>query len=427
MYSFISMSDTTLKRNCVINPATDRAVRADGKIGQRVIERRRAQKEAKAKGKPAPKPKVKTETPPPPKPADDFKTAHEIPPAPVPVILDKEDTPFTTEPTSATNKYTLKNRIKFIKKVKELIKDIDDNDCVEPKTFGKEKGYTIRDIINLEKKIGTESAYGVIYKTTIKGAPKSYAIASKLMANSMGNMKEVSLMNDITDNILLTEMSKHFLASYDNAVCLDDKMDGKKRPNKLKLLAINELAHGDLKGLVAQKTILKNDDLVFNLMIQVVFSVATFHNLMRHTHNDCHYGNFLYQKNNEKGWYHYQFKDKNIYLKSCDYNIAIYDYGLAKSKMESKDIMTDYYRPIHAFLAKGDGWSDYYDAPKKATNASIKEIKSQIAKEYVNKPDVTAMEMFQKILDMLTSKTKNTILTLQKPANVINDTPFILG
>lgn len=405
MYSFISMSDTTLKRNCVINPATDRAVKADGKIGKRIIERRKVQKEAKAKAPPAP----------------------QIPPAPVPVIKDKEDTPFTSEPTSATNKYTLKNRIKFIKKVKELIKDINENDCVEPKTFGKEKGYTVRDIINLEKKIGSESVYGVIYKTTIKGAPKSYAIASKLMANSAGNMKEVSLMNDITDNILLTEMSKHFLASYDNAVCLDDKMDGKKRPNKLKLLAINELAHGDLKGLVAQKPILKNDDLVFNLMIQVIFSVATFHNLMRHTHNDCHYGNFLYQKNNEKGWYHYQFKDKNIYLKACDYNIAIYDYGLAKSKMESKDIMTDYYRPIHAFLAKGDGWSDYYDAPKKATNQTIKEIKSQIAKEYLNKPDITAMEIFPKILDMLTPKVKNSILTLQKPANVINDTPFILG
>lgn len=423
------MSDTTLKRDCVINPATDRAVKADGKIGQRVIERRRAQKEAKAKGKPVAKPKIRIETPPSPKPAPKPAPAPapQIPPAPVPVIKDKEDTPFTTEPTSATKKYTLKNRIKFIKKVKELIKDIDNNDCVEPKTFGKDKGYTVRDIINLEKQIGSESVYGVIYKTTIKGAPKSYAIASKLMANTTGNMKEVSLMNDITDNVLLSEMSRHFLASYDNAVCLDDKMDGKQRPKKLKLLAINELAHGDLKGLVAQKTILKDDDLVFNLMIQVIFSVATFHNLMRHTHNDCHYGNFLYQKNNEKGWYHYQFKDKNIYLKACDYNIAIYDYGLAKSKMESKDVMSDYYRPIHAFLAKGDGWSDYYDAPKKATNQTIKEIKSQIAKEYLSKPDITAMEIFPKILDMLTPKVKNSILTLQKPANVINDVPFILG
>ena len=37
------------------------------------------------------------------------------------------------------------------------------------------------------------------------------------------------------------------------------------------------------------------------------------------------------------------------------------------------------------------------------------------------------MEIFPKILDMLTPKVKNSILTLQKPANVINDTPFILG
>src|SRR5210317_292415 len=117
------MSDSTLKRNCVINPATDRAVRADGKIGQRIIERRKVQKEAKAKP-PAPKPK--TETPPPPKPAPKPKAAPKPkPPAPAPVldtplpdIKDVDDTPFIDEPTTAAGKYNLPNRVKFITEVK---------------------------------------------------------------------------------------------------------------------------------------------------------------------------------------------------------------------------------------------------------------------------------------------------------------------
>jgi predicted unusual protein kinase regulating ubiquinone biosynthesis (AarF/ABC1/UbiB family) len=51
--------------------------------------------------------------------------------------------------------------------------------------------------------------------------------------------------------------------------------------------------------------------------------------MLNYIHRDAHYGNFLYQENNEIGYYHYIFNGKNYYLKSCKYNIMIYDFGFA--------------------------------------------------------------------------------------------------
>ena len=204
------MSDSTLKKNCLINPATDRAVKAGGKIGQRLIERRRIKKEAKAKGEP-PKPEPKPKAVPKAAPKAAPKA---VVPFPAPDIKDVDDTPFIDEPTTAAGKYNLPNRVKFIKQVKNLVKDIKNGDCVEPKKFGKDDGYTVRNIINLEKRIGTESAYGVIYLTKIAGASDNYKIASKLFNDSTGNKNEIKVMDYLTTNYILTQKSPHFLSLY---------------------------------------------------------------------------------------------------------------------------------------------------------------------------------------------------------------------
>ena len=91
------------KTDCIINEKTGRAVRAYGKVGKKI---------AKKTEKPQEKPQEKPTTPIKPKPKK------------VPVIKDKEDTPFVKEPTTVTGKYNLPNRVKFINKVKTLIKDI---------------------------------------------------------------------------------------------------------------------------------------------------------------------------------------------------------------------------------------------------------------------------------------------------------------
>jgi hypothetical protein len=394
------MSDTTLKRNCVINPATDRAVKADGKIGQRVIASRQKQKERKAAPKPAPTPSPT--------------------PAKKPVIKDVEDTPFINEPSTATGKYNLPERVKFIKQIKQLVKDIKDGDCVEPKKFGNRDGYSVRDIINLEEVIGTPSAYGVIYLTTIKGAPASYKIASKLFKPTTGNNNEVKIMNNITKNLILTEKSRHFLALYNNTKCKDNKLE-----EKVRLLSINELAHGDLKGLISKNVVMGNDNLVYNLLLQVIISIATFHKQTKLYHNDCHFGNFLYQKNIENGYYQYQLGSENYYLPSCEYNMMIYDFGLAKKITNDlsggRYVIADYARIMNAFInAKDGGWCDGNLISDKVSK-DIKSMQRELITNYVfddplNTPD--------KIINFVAKRIA--LLTKLRPPKIINTKSFVI-
>lgn len=84
-------------------------------------------------------------------------------------------------------------------------------------------------------------------------------------------------------------------------------------PNK-RLVSINELAHGDLKMLIEDRKVVSNDELLYNIFIQTFLSIASFHNLTGHYHNDFHYGNFLYQKNKETGYYHSLYIQLHIIL-----------------------------------------------------------------------------------------------------------------
>jgi hypothetical protein len=53
------------------------------------------------------------------------------------------------------DKYTLTNRIAFYKYINNLLVDINGDECLESKVFKSRKGYTINNMINLYKKIGT--------------------------------------------------------------------------------------------------------------------------------------------------------------------------------------------------------------------------------------------------------------------------------
>ena len=414
------MSDTTLKKTCVINPATDRAVKADGKIGKRLLETRRLKKEGKVA--PAAKPKLKTETPPAKPAAKKAKPAEPAKPAPkkaepLPNIKDTDDTPFINEPTTATGKYNLPNRVKFINNVKELVKNIKNGDCVEPRKFGNNDGYTVRNIINLEQKIGTESAYGVIYLTKIAGASDNYKIASKLFKDIAGNKNEIKLMDYLTTNVILKQKSRHFLALYNKSVCKDKELN-----DKLRLLSINELAHGDLKGLVEDKNVMAKDEQVINMFIQVMISIATFQKATSMRHADCHFGNILYQKNNEKGFYHYKCDGKDYYLPTSDYNMMLYDFGLAKKYKKDtsggKALILDYYRIIHAFINRTDGgWCEGF--VNTATSKKMNDVKKDLLKYINNDPD----SIPDNIIELINTSFPN-VFTKLRPPNVINAIPF---
>jgi len=342
------------------------------------------------------------------------------------------------------NKNNLDNRVKTFKIVSKRLASIKPNDCLEKKTFDGVAGYTIRNVINLEKQIGTPSKNGAIYLTSIPNFLGIHPIASKVMKVATDNIKEVKLMTQITKEILLKKMSRHFLMIYGSCNC------SKEIPEKLRYLSINELADGDLKMLINNKDVVSDAELLFNIFIQTFISIATFQNIIRHVHKDPHYGNFLFQTNNDKGYYHYIFNGNSYYLKACKYNIIIYDYGYAKPIVKPKkntllsnvnnqtrSITFDYSNIIHSFMnSKYYGYVNFPNLPPEPMSKNIfaifrklQEISAEeVAKNMVDKSDKQYENtIFQRIIEEIFKYAPKNMFITKRPPNVINKSPFYIS
>jgi hypothetical protein len=243
--------------------------------------------------------------------------------------------------------FTLDERIKYYHYVQKYLKGIKKQSCLQPKKFGDQNGFNIAGIIDLEKKIGSASVYGVIYKTSVKDMLGRFPIASKLAAMDTDgdNTKEIELNVAFSNYIVVKQkLSRHFLLCYKSFQCYQMK-NSKFLPNIIRNkryhISINELAQGDLWGLCKKgnaynKTFLQEGELVLNIILQCQLGVATFHKL-GWVHQDCHGGNFLYQvTENKSGYFHYLILGKNYYMKNCGYNMMIYDFGLAEEYSSGK-------------------------------------------------------------------------------------------
>ena len=348
-----------------------------------------------------------------------------------------------TQNGGQADKYNLIKRINNYRLLSKKLALLREDDCLEKKTFNGFEGYTIRNIINLEKKIGTKSKYATIYLTGVPGFHNPFPIATKVMKYNYSNVNEVNIMLIITRILILTRVSKHFLMIYGHCTC-SNIID-----ERLKLISINELADGDLKMLVGMRKVLQDNELMLNILFQTFISIATFHNIVGYVHRDAHYGNFLYQQNSEKGYYHYIFNDKNYYLKACKYNIIIYDYGFAKQinnntadkeviRTQNHYIYGDYYKIIHAFINKKDrGWINSRNLPDSKITKIIMDIstimyKNIYAELYYNNDKKNSLPysfaLFADIIDNVFLKyTPPGMFITQRPTNVINKTPFMIS
>jgi ribosomal protein L19E len=340
----------------------------------------------------------------------------------------------------ANAEHTLINRIKNFNMLRTQLSQLKEEECLEKKTFADgASGYTIRNIINLEKRMGSKSRNSSVYLTTISGVPKTNPIVAKVMLYNTNNILEVDLMTMITNSIILKGISRHFLMTFGDCVC------AKRIAKKLRYMSINELADGDLKMLIEIKDVVEDTELMFNMLIQIYISIATYHNLVGFVHRDTHFGNFLYQTNSEKGYYHYTFQGKDYYLKSCKYNMMIYDYGFSK-KIDSPDdaegtikkkeaIFNDYQKIIHAFIMrKSKGWISLTNIPSyKETNykmiwiANMLDvyIQKELTYHAAQSSSSFAALIFSNLLqDVFLKYAPNSMFISQRPPNVINQIPF---
>tara|TARA_Y100000389_G_scaffold49970_1_gene45657 strand:- start:62 stop:1309 length:1248 start_codon:yes stop_codon:yes gene_type:complete len=344
-----------------------------------------------------------------------------------------------------SNKYNIDNRAQYYKYIYSKIAKVKQISCLKSKKFIKKKkiyeGYTIDDTINLQKQIGSNSKYGAIYITSIDKAVGKYPIASKLMEINRSNSVEKCLNEHITTKIMKKKLSRHFIFTYRTFIC--NNISSNVPPiikNLNYFVNLNELAHGDLKQLCKNKTYVVDDSLVYNVFIQVMLSIMSFQSI-GYTHGDCHYGNFLYQRNIEQGYYFYKINDINYYLKSCKYTMLIFDFGFAKS-IDKSNILTykvidDYMRIIHAFANKkilSKSWSHYPNYPSDNVSLYTTHLLNKlnsISKALLTNKNKTNKNLNNLINDMIIPHlitAPNNIFTKIKPrGKIINSKPFIIN
>lgn len=325
------------------------------------------------------------------------------------------------------DKYSLQNRIDTYGSIVKSLDQLKDDDCLEKD----KQGFKIKDIVKLEKKIGTKSRFGAIYLTSLTNNVGEYPIASKVMEDIEENIKETSLMKEATRYVLAGQ-TRHLPILYKDTLCLDNKIR-----SKIRLVNYNELFTGDLKTLVEDRDVLADEELMFNLYFQSQLAIASFHNILDNVHQDCHWGNFLYHTNNETGYYHYKMADGfDFYLKSCPYNLVIYDYGLSTtlerlSQVDTKlqqRVHQDYERVSSSFNSKNIGWGKYKDLPSRQFDILTNEIRGKMSNYWwlnLKTPQFEKLYAREMVKIFIKYAPANTILE-NPPSNIINKTPFKL-
>lgn len=329
------------------------------------------------------------------------------------------------------SKYNLQTRIQRYNLIRSRIEKVEQDDCLTKKMFGRNEGYTIEGYVNLERKMGTSSQYGTIYLTSMPLMLGTYPIASKVMEITTDNEAETKMNEWITENLLLTKQSKHFVMMYKTTKCPFYESQNKRLRKEERLVDYNELCNGDLSALMETDT--RNDgETMINLLYQVFIGIATYHNRVGFVHKDTHHGNFLYQENNEVGYYHYIYNGFEFYIKSCKYNMLIFDFGLSDkiSKADNTIKYKDYLRIIHGFISKKTGDRGWIEKDMDAgVNDDMVRIRQLLTNIYSSTYRHNDFNMFNGIIEEVFKKFKpNTgIFTTAKPAKILNEIPFIIN
>lgn len=338
---------------------------------------------------------------------------------------------------------TVDDRLKYYTYIRTYLKDTNAEECIEKKQYRDEKrgiildGFKVGDFLNLVKRIGSDSKYGVVYRTETKKRVL-LTLATKLMPIYKDNSNEVKINAHVSD-IVKYKLSKHFLLSYKTFVCKKPS-DDYDFPNIIRhtnyYLSLNELAHGDLRNLILNQVFLENNAIVMNVALQCILGIATFHSC-GYTHNDTHYGNFLYHSYKTSGeeYYEYSIYGKTYYIKNCGYNMMIYDFGFIKKMNKTSTsygrIIYDYYRVLYSFRIRRDkqgGWIDNYPSSYVKISSFFDDISRAFLRSEINKESED--NIIHKILDLFQAKdvlSPNLIKTSSDNIKVVNKgAPYII-
>jgi len=351
------------------------------------------------------------------------------------------------------------DRINYFLIIRNHILSIKDtNNCLTLYNFDEKTNkpiYRIGKNIVLDKQIGTESSYGIVFlshfKSNIKYGTRFDRInkfAVKITDQIEENKLELLVLKELTKQVIGLKCP-HFPINYGSLKCdssiknkisndfdiVKGKRGNKKyypklvNKNKLLYIQLNELASGDLYSILQSD---KNFD-IFNTFVQLILSIMFFHKCINAHHSDTHEGNFLYHKVKPGGYFHYNIYGEDYYLENKGYLWVIWDFGSYTPFKNSKEVnnfkfgevftqkpMINDYLIISQRL---DKYENYLSSEFMNSNKLF--IKDILIKKYKFEYDVKKLITIDiEILEYLVKNVSSFIKT--KPSNIINKSPYII-
>lgn len=271
--------------------------------------------------------------------------------------------------------------------------------------------------IILDKQVGHPGSYGVVYHghyipTTIqkKELGKIFKFAVKICEITRKNRKEIKIGKKLT-RLLVDMKCPHFLFSYGYLTCKNKKSDFNEiRFANNGYFIITELADNTLSYLIAD--LYKKEgfnDILRNAFIQIYLSMMFFNKYAKYNHNDTHINNFLYIKIKEGGYFHYKLFGIDYYVKNIGYLWVINDFGLASTFTSIKHDLEYFTNNMIKNIVRLGIFEDN-------TTNFFMDLMKLLKKKNCRLNDI--------IIYMNTMFYRD--FTTNKPANIINKTPYII-
>lgn len=213
-------------------------------------------------------------------------------------------------------------------------------------------------LVIFDKRIGSESVYGVAYMNMGKRFANLLKFSCKLMSVTRDNTMETKILKEMTQ-LVINGVTPNLPLTYNILKC-NTKCKIQLCPQVTRskyYVVMSELANCDIQNWF--KEVYTYDEYM-SVIMQLLISVQTFHN-MGYIHNDTHLGNFLIHKIKPGGFWHYVYKSGNkdidIYIPNTGYLAVIWDPGLANKKTniyyDTAHIKNDMTRPLRLINVLG--------------------------------------------------------------------------
>jgi len=198
--------------------------------------------------------------------------------------------------------------------------------------------------VQFDKRIGTESAYGVAYMNMGKGFAKLLQFSCKLMSSSVrGHGQEIVLlkkMSEIAESGRCPNMPITYLSLKCTKKCEIDACPVNTKTGGY-YVVVNELASSDIQTWFKTS---HTNDMYVSVIMQLLLAIHCFHR-MGYSHNDCHLGNFLIHDIKPGGYWRYQVGGVDVYVPNMGAQLVMWDPGRA-TELKSKNYGVDFNRAL---------------------------------------------------------------------------------